>query len=109
MEFILDDENEFNCTILGALKLHYNSNDKILNIKRLNWLTGEFDEKYLNVNESLKMLRVFIDNSSVEIFINEGEKVISSRVYFQDNDIRINSNGKLKLNLWNYKGENINE
>jgi beta-fructofuranosidase len=45
----------------------------------------------------------------VEIFINEGEKVISSRVYFQDNDIRINSNGKLKLNLWNYKGENINE
>lgn len=109
MEFILDDKKDFKCIILGALKLFYDSSQNILSIKRLNWLTRKFDEKILNIGEDLKVFKIFIDNSSVEMFINEGKKVISMRIYFENNNVQINAKGKLQLNLWTYKGDNTNE
>lgn len=109
IDFILDKENDFISNILGSLKLSYNSSQNILNIKRLNWLTKEFDEKKLNIGEDLKICKIFIDNSSVEIFINEGKKVISMRTYFENDNIQIKTKGKLQLNLWSYKEDYINE
>lgn len=109
IDFILDKENDFISNILGSLKLSYNSSQNILNIKRLNWLTKEFDEKELNIGEDLKICKIFIDNSSVEIFINEGKKVISMRTYFENDNIQIKTKGKLQLNLWSYKEDYINE
>jgi beta-fructofuranosidase len=34
----------------------------------------------LNLNDTLN-LRLFFDNSSVEVFVNEGEACLSSRIY----------------------------
>lgn len=109
MEINLEDQNDFKCDILGALELSYTATEKKLNVKRLNWVTNKFDEKDLYIGESLKNCKIFIDNSSVEIFINEGRKVISMRTYFEDNNIQIKAEGKLKLTSWNYKGDNKNE
>ena len=109
MEINLKEQNEFECTVLGAFVLYYDSDKKILTVKRLNWLTKELDERHLKMDGQLKTLRIFIDNSSIEVFINGGEKVVSGRVYFQNNSIGIKAGGKLQFNLWNYKEENKNE
>lgn len=109
IELILDEQNDFKCIILGALELSYNTSQNEFNMKRLNWLTKGFDEKKLNLMEDLTSCRIFIDNSSVEIYINEGKKVISMRTYFENNNIQIKAKGRLQLNLWSYKEENNNE
>lgn len=109
MELILNNQKNFKCMLLGAVELSYDSYKKIVNIKRLNWLTREFDEKNLKIKEDLINCRIFIDNSSVEVFINEGKKVISMRAYFTNDDIQISTKGKMQLNLWNYKGDYKNE
>ena len=108
-KFILEEQKPFKCLILGDLELDYDSNKKLLLIKRLNWITKEFDEKEMYIEEELKTVNIFIDNSSVEIFINEGKQAMSIRAYFKEDNIKISSKGKLQLNLWSYKEENNNE
>lgn len=109
IKLTLQEQKDFRFIVLGSLKLEYNSYEKILNIKRLNWLTNRFDEKNINIEEDLMTINLFIDNSSVDIFLNEGKKVISIRAYFKEESIQINAQGKLQLNLWDYKGEENNE
>jgi beta-fructofuranosidase len=43
----------------------------------------------VQLKENLLHLRVFVDHSSVEVFINEGEKVMSARVYPSENSTGI--------------------
>lgn len=109
IEITLQEQKDFKCIILGSLKLEYYSNEYLLNIKRQNWLTNKFDEKNINIKEELKEVNVFIDNSSVDIFLNRGKQVISIRAYFEEDSIQIKAQGKLDLNLWSYKGEENNE
>ncbi len=49
-------------------------------------------------------LRIFSDNSSMEIFINNGHEVFTTRVYNDtlDKTIELNGDGKALLNRWNY-------
>jgi len=56
--------------------------------------------------ETLK-LRIFMDTSSLEIFINDGESVMTSRIFPTNNENKIQvftTDGKVKANLkkWNY-------
>lgn len=53
------------------------------------------------------LMRVYIDKSTIEIFINDGEVVFSSRVYFKENlTLNItceNLSGEAKLKIFNLK------
>ena len=61
---------------------------------------------YLGEINTLSM-RIFVDNSSVEVFINNGEEVFSSRIFpennadqiivFSENDIDV------KIEKWEWK------
>lgn len=109
IKLTLQEQKDFRFIVLGSLELEYDSYEKILNIKRLNWLTNRFDEKNISIEEDLKTVNLFIDNSSVDLFLNEGKKVISIRSYFKEDNIQIDAKGKLQLSLYLYKGENSNE
>ena len=54
-------------------------------------------------NESLK-LRIFVDISSVEIFVNDGEEVFTSRIFTDEksNGISLFAEGKtdIDINIW---------
>lgn len=54
-------------------------------------------------NNSLK-LQIFVDKSSIEIFANDGQAVLSSRIYPDDDaiDVVFMSDGDAKLNYLNY-------
>lgn len=38
-------------------------------------------KRYLKLNHELRQLRIFMDISSIEIFINDGDRVMSSRIF----------------------------
>lgn len=54
--------------------------------------------------DSVNSLRIFSDNSSLEIFLNDGEEVFSTRIYndYLDNTLKLKGNGISILNKWNF-------
>jgi len=63
--------------------LSYNTKDKLFKFNRDNSGIGPKGERKTKVeliNDELK-LRIFVDKCSVEVFINEGEKVMTGRIY----------------------------
>ncbi|MBQ3986920.1 MAG: GH32 C-terminal domain-containing protein, partial [Oscillospiraceae bacterium] len=45
-------------------------------------------------------LRIFIDRSSVEIFVNDGDAVFSSRIFPAEGEDRLKLDGDASLHLW---------
>ena len=66
-------------------------------------LTGE-REAPLKLSNNLLKLRIFVDKSSVEVFANDGEIVMSSRIYpdRKSTGIKFIANGKVKLQSLNF-------
>lgn len=48
-------------------------------------------------------MRIFSDNSSVEVFLNNGEEVFTTRIYNDkiDSKLRVKGTGKVTINKWN--------
>lgn len=62
--------------------------------------------------ENLLKLRIFVDKSSIEIFANDGQAVLSARIYpnKNSNDIKISADGIAKIKTFDfYKLKNIGE
>ncbi|UUI03723.1 sucrose-6-phosphate hydrolase [Oceanobacillus jeddahense] len=80
----------------------YDSVSKSITIKRQNWLTNQYDSNSFYIETDLETCRIFIDCSSVEIFINHGEKVLTMRAYFEEenNKVYFGSNKSLKISSW---------
>lgn len=94
--------------------LSYDKNSKILKLNRDKSgqaLTGE-REVTLPLTDNLLKLRIFSDKSSLEIFANDGQAVMSSRIYPDKNatGIKFIAQGEAKINYLNfYKLKSIHE
>ena len=55
--------------------------------------------------DQLSQLQIFSDTSSLEIFINDGDAVFTSRVYPdpQQDQIEINGDGRGQVTYWDLK------
>jgi beta-fructofuranosidase len=62
------------------------------------------DERSVKL-EKLESLNIFLDNSSIEIFINYGEEVFTSRCYCKILENKVNLKGEYKLKK--FKGYEI--
>ncbi|EMF48535.1 glycoside hydrolase family 32 protein [Streptococcus parauberis] len=62
----------------SSVILRYEGNKLIL--ARKNWVSNQFEEKVNTINQ-LNSMKFVIDQSAVEIFINEGEMVLSLRYF----------------------------
>ena len=53
--------------------------------------------------EDINSIRIFSDNSSLEIFLNDGEEVFSSRIYndSMDSTLTLLGEGTVKIEKWN--------
>ncbi len=73
------------------------SSDVSYNIK------GEREVK-LQSDDNLLKLRIFVDKSSIEVFANDGQAVLSSRIYpdKHSTDIKFASDGETVLNYLNF-------
>ena len=68
--------------------IKYNAKQKQLTFSRKNWETNIFEEKTSIIN-NLTEIEIWSDYSSIEIFINNGEIVSSSRILPQNPNLKI--------------------
>ncbi|MCX8074364.1 MAG: glycoside hydrolase family 32 protein [Clostridia bacterium] len=87
--------------------LEYNTKDKLFKFNRDKSGIGPKGERVTEVEliDNKLKLQIFVDKSSVEVFINDGEKVMTGRIYPADESrlIKLYSKGMcriVKLNKW---------
>lgn len=86
--------------------LSYDKTSQILKLNRDRSgkdLTGEREVK-VPLNNNILKLRIFVDKSSIEVFANDGQAVLSSRIYPDKNalGIKLVSDGHTKLNKFDF-------
>ena len=69
--------------------------------KRFNTEDGEVRTRPLE--HGLTHLRIFIDSSSVEVFVNDGDAVFTSRVFPDDGELYCNVQGDSFVKMWTMK------
>ncbi|MDU2565508.1 glycoside hydrolase family 32 protein [Anaerococcus sp.] len=93
-------EKEFEIYLRKDVKLIYNNDILHLYIYESGY--GRNDRKV--IIESMNNLRIFSDSSSIEIFVNDGEYVLSSRIYAKEKYF----SSSIKGNLYKLKSINWN-
>lgn len=58
---------------------------------------------YFDTQKETLKLNIFADTSSLEIFVNDGEKVMSSRIFTAPDHTHLFSDGAVKASLWTLK------
>lgn len=85
VDFSLLTEN-FKMIIRDAVQIDYDQEQNSLTVWRTNWLTGEREYRRATLNNKLAEMQIFIESSSLEIFVNEGEEVFSLRYFIEGAD-----------------------
>ncbi len=88
-----------------GFEISYDRNNKRLVIDRsgmMRLLNTEYgNERTVVVENGLSSLEIFCDNSTIEIFVNDGEFVLSSRVFPLKEEHMIRMGGKdINITLW---------
>ncbi|MFC0186864.1 glycoside hydrolase family 32 protein [Fictibacillus aquaticus] len=108
MELGLDDISgtfeRLEITLRGNARFIYNKETKLATLERASFAHGQTESRHCYLEE-LNSLRIFVDKSSIEIFINEGEEVFSARqfAYPENKGYSFASKGYVSfdLNKWN--------
>ncbi|KAF6633146.1 sucrose-6-phosphate hydrolase [Paenibacillus sp. EKM208P] len=87
VHFSLLIEN-FKMIIRDAVQIDYDQEQNSLTVWRTNWLTGEREYRKATLSNKLAEMQIFIESSSLEIFVNEGEEVFSLRYFIEDAEQR---------------------
>lgn len=83
-------------------KLCFDSEKEEISLHRRNIKTGTLETRVCSLSK-VSMLHIFLDNSSVEIFINDGEEVFTARYFPQPEveSIIFSGEADFKLTKWN--------
>ena len=106
-------EGDFNLTLYckqdgsGGLTLRYDGAAGALTVDRRG-LEKRFNEKVFEVlsvpiDAPLRKLRVFIDCSSTEFFLNDGEKTFTTHSYPTEREAFYRISGGASIRLWSYR------
>ena len=74
----------FRMMIRGAVQIDYDREQNSLTVWRTNWATRQREYRKAILTHTLAEMRLFIESSSLEIFVNEGEEVFSLRYFTED-------------------------
>ncbi len=88
----------------GGITIDYKDKTKVITIDRskmnirFNIENGESRSRILE--NGLNHLRIFIDNSSIEIFVNDGDAVFTSRIFPEENEHSFTLSECTSINIW---------
>lgn len=89
---------DFNLTLRESIEISYSDNIFTLNLENCG-----FGRKTRSVKlNNLESVQIFLDSSSIEIFLNSGEEVFTSRCYCEDLKIRPKFSGEYELKNFNW-------
>lgn len=91
----------------GGIRISYDPTSKKIIVDR-SGLTRKINTDMGNVRtrpleHGLNHLRIFIDHSSVEIFVNDGDAVFSSRVFPAEEEHCFTCRTNARIHIWNLK------
>ncbi|AUX95051.1 sucrose-6-phosphate hydrolase [Mixta gaviniae] len=96
-ELLIAPEGALTAHFGDALRLDYRQGE--LRLSRRNLRSGQQEDRYWL--GALRQLHIFCDRSSVEIFINDGEAVMSARYFPADAPrLRLEGEAKVTLDYW---------
>ncbi|KAF6565879.1 glycoside hydrolase family 32 protein [Paenibacillus sp. EKM202P] len=78
----------FKMIVRNAVEIDYDSEENSLTVWRTNWLTNQREYRKATLVNQLVDMQIFIESSSLEIFMNEGEEVFSLRYFLEDTEQR---------------------
>lgn len=82
--------------IRKAVLIEYDHEHNRLTVWRTNWLTNRKEYRRAILRHPLAELQMFIESSSIELFVNRGEEVFSLRYFLEDTterSIQLESDG----------------
>ncbi|MGI6107825.1 MAG: glycoside hydrolase family 32 protein [Lachnospiraceae bacterium] len=88
----------------GGFVIRYDAGEKKISVdrtgmlERFNQSDGEVRERLLE--NGLQLLRIYVDHSSVEIFVNDGDAVFSSRVFPHEEEHGFTIRGGGTAKIW---------
>lgn len=71
-----------------AVEIHYCHKKNVLSVTRKSWVTHQKETKTKRI-QNLSQMSVFSDNSSMEIFVNDGECVFSLRYFTEEEHLSV--------------------
>ncbi|WP_449538173.1 glycoside hydrolase family 32 protein [Ferdinandcohnia sp. Marseille-Q9671] len=97
---ILGKFDSFTIDFRGNASLKYSLLDKKMHLRRKNFKDGTIETRSCQIDE-LRNLQVFLDTSSIEIFVNDGEEVFTARYFPEINNkaITFSTDGHLQFDL----------
>lgn len=81
-------------------KIEYRPLEKTVTFSRKNWVTGEMEFRHCFL-ETLETVEVWSDQSSLEVFLNNGMAVFSSRIFPNGTELQIDIEGVEKFTTIN--------
>ncbi|QKS73350.1 sucrose-6-phosphate hydrolase [Paenalkalicoccus suaedae] len=107
-ELLLTDleQAEWEIDVFGAATISYDKATNLLSFERPNGKTGDAERRQVKVDR-LSELRVFIDRSSLELFVNDGEYVLTGRIFPGESEsglrVRGESVNEFAVTAWDFE------
>ncbi|MHC5227722.1 glycoside hydrolase family 32 protein [Enterococcus sp. LJL99] len=79
---------DFELRIKETTRLSYNAEKKQFCLQRLNWATGKKEKRLTYLDRPVQKIHAYLDGSSLELFINQGESVATAR-FFEEGPMSI--------------------
>ncbi|GHI01606.1 sucrose-6-phosphate hydrolase [Neobacillus kokaensis] len=105
LDFAEPVDGTFEINFRGEAVLSYDSSKLEISLQRRNMKTG-LSEKRVCMLDKLSKLQIFMDHSSLEIFVNGGQEMFTARYFPQPEDQTISFNGtaSFRLKKWSLGG-----
>lgn len=101
------EDKDFSIDLRGDVKLTYDKAEEVFALHLGKSGYGR-DVRHVKIAD-LHRIQIFSDTSSLEIFLNDGEKVLSTRLYDQESDRKLCSSIPLSGKAWSLSGFKIEE
>ncbi|SFL56112.1 beta-fructofuranosidase [Gracilibacillus orientalis] len=90
-------------TIFDYATIDFNKTNRTITLTRPAFDNSEKEERVGIFESKLNNIRIFIDHSSLEVFINDGELVFTSRMFADTSIATVEVQAQGKLSLWSLK------
>ncbi|WP_101842932.1 sucrose-6-phosphate hydrolase [Halobacillus sp. Marseille-P3879] len=96
-------------SIFDYALLSYNSETGLATLERPSYVDGTKETRSCYLPNGLERLHIFVDHSSLEVFINDGEEVFTARIFAQpgNDSLTINTRNSSQVQIWSLRNDTI--
>ena len=77
-------QDKLTIQLRNEISIQYDAESQVLSVSRTDWETGEKETRERTLQSPLKHLNAWMDYSSLELFVNEGEEVFTLRFFTEE-------------------------